>query len=361
MRSWVVTAGLTMAVVQTPAAWAEMVPEVMPSPVPERTVGVSQHPEAVEMVRAVDQFPRGNPSVLGRVAQATPPESPSPEPEPRVLVAEVLVEGATDGQLLDAVYGAIRTRPGFTTTRSQLQRDIDAVFATGWFQNVQATPEDTPLGVRIRFVVQPNPVLKQVNLVGIKVLPQEVADEVFTPLYGEVLNFRSLQQGIQRVNEWYKQNNYPLGQVVGSPKVGADGVVTLEVAEGVIADIKIEYLNAKDEKVKGKTKPYIILRELQQRPGDVFNEKKAQADLQTLFGLGIFEDVKLNLEPAEDPRKAVIVLTIVEARTGSINFGAGYSTATGIFGTVGYTERNFGGSPPNPDRQYPGGGTGYFV
>jgi outer membrane protein insertion porin family len=55
------------------------------------------------------------------------------------------VEGA-EGLLLDAVYAAIRTRPGFTTTRSQLQRDIDAVFATGWFQNVQATPEDTPLG-----------------------------------------------------------------------------------------------------------------------------------------------------------------------------------------------------------------------
>ena len=307
MRLWLVMAGVVMAVVPISAVRAEMVARPAPQPT---------------------------------LAQATPPAAP--EPEPRVLVAEVLVEGA-EGLLLDAVYAAIRTRPGFTTTRSQLQRDIDAIFATGWFQNVQATPEDTPLGVRIRFVVQPNPVLKRVNLVGTKVLPQEVADAVFTPLYGDVLNFRSLQQAIQQINEWYRKNNYPLGQVVGSPKVEADGVVTLEVAEGVIADIRIEYLNAKDEKVKGKTKPYIILRELQQRPGDVFNEKKAQADLQTLFGLGIFEDVKLNLEPAEDPRKAVVVLTVVEARTGSINFGAGYSTATGFFGTVGYTERNLGG------------------
>ncbi|MEN9249802.1 MAG: BamA/TamA family outer membrane protein [Gloeomargarita sp. GXS_bins_116] len=278
----------------------------------------------------------------------TPPASPmaqveqSPEPEPRVLVAEVLVEGA-EGALLDAVFGAIRTRPGFTTTRTQLQRDIDAIFATGWFQNVEAIPEDTPLGVRIRFVVQPNPVLKQVNLVGTKVLPQQVADEIFTPLYGEVLNFRSLQQGIQRLNEWYKKNGYPLGQVIGMPKVDEQGVVTLEVAEGVIADIRIRYLNAKDEEVRGKTRPYVILRELQQKPGDVFNEKAAQRDLQTLFGLGVFEDVRLNLEPAEDPRKAVVVLTVVEARTGSINFGAGYSTATGFFGSLGYSERNLGG------------------
>ncbi|MEN9216186.1 MAG: BamA/TamA family outer membrane protein [Gloeomargarita sp. HHBFW_bins_162] len=338
MRSWILTTGLATAaatVCGVPAG-AEVAPLGSSSLPPTGTIGVSQHPDASEVVQALTAPPR-QPSVLAQVAQAAPPE-----PEPRVLVAEVFVEGA-DGALLDAVFGAIRTRPGFTTTRSQLQRDIDAVFATGWFQNVQATPEDTPLGVRIRFVVQPNPVLKQVNLVGTKVLPQEVADEIFTPLYGEVLNFRSLQRGIQQVNEWYKKNNYPLGQVIGTPKVGDDGVVTLDVAEGVIADIKIKYLNAKDEEVKGKTKPYIITRELQQRPGDVFNDKKAQQDLQTLFGLGIFEDVKLNLEPAEDPRKAVIVLTIVEARTGSINFGAGYSTATGFFGTVGYSERNLGG------------------
>ncbi|MEN9272788.1 MAG: BamA/TamA family outer membrane protein [Gloeomargarita sp. DG_1_5_bins_55] len=350
MRSWVLTTGLVTAVA---TGWgssvgAEVFPVLPGSGATAGTVGVSRSPDSPEVVQALTAPARPS-SVLGRVAQAAPEE-----PEPRVLVAEVLVEGA-EGALLDAVYGAIRTRPGFTTTRSQLQRDIDAVFATGWFQNVQATPEDTPLGVRIRFLVQKNPTLKQVNLVGIKVLPQEFADEVFTPLYGEVLNFRSLQQGIQRINEWYKQNSYPLGQVIGTPKVGEDGVVTLEVAEGVIADIKIQYQNAKDEPVKGKTKPYIITRELQQRPGDVFNEKKAQADLQTLFGLGIFEDVKLNLEPAEDPRKAVIVLTIVEARTGSINFGAGYSTATGFFGTVGYTERNLGGRRQSVSANIQGG------
>ncbi|MCS7030267.1 MAG: BamA/TamA family outer membrane protein [Gloeomargarita sp. SKYG116] len=329
MRSYVLT--LSLATVLATVTQAPASAETQP-------LGASVLPTAQRVKFSDKPVAPQQRNGLGPIAQAEPAE-----PEPRVLVAEVLVEGA-EGALLDAVYGAIRTRPGFTTTRTQLQRDIDAIFATGWFQNVQATPEDTPLGVRIRFVVQPNPVLKQVNLVGVKVLPQQVADEVFTPLYGEVLNFRSLQQGIQRINEWYKKNGYPLGQVVGTPKVDEQGVVTLEVAEGVIADIRIRYLNAKDEEVKGKTKPYVIIRELQQKPGDVFNEKTAQRDLQTLFGLGVFEDVRLNLEPSEaDPRKAVIVLTVVEARTGAINFGAGYSTATGFFGSLGYSERNLGG------------------
>ena len=67
--------------------------------------------------------------------------------DPRVLVAEVLVEGANE-QLEDIVYATISTEPGRTTTRTQLQEDVNAVYATGYFQNVEVTPGDTSLGVR---------------------------------------------------------------------------------------------------------------------------------------------------------------------------------------------------------------------
>lgn len=85
-----------------------------------------------------------------------PPAQPTPssEAEPRVLVAEVLVNGV-EGKLQDIVYDAIRTRPGRTTTKSQLQEDINAIFATGYFSRVRAEPTDTPLGVRVTFVVNP--------------------------------------------------------------------------------------------------------------------------------------------------------------------------------------------------------------
>jgi len=81
--------------------------------------------------------------------------------ETQVLVAEVAVadpEGeAIDPDLENTVYNAIDTRPGRTTTRSQIQEDINSIFATGFFANVRAVPTDTPLGVRVTFVVDPNP------------------------------------------------------------------------------------------------------------------------------------------------------------------------------------------------------------
>ncbi|MFM7714505.1 MAG: outer membrane protein assembly factor, partial [Microcystis sp.] len=61
-----------------------------------------------------------------------PPETPTTAPpaqaeESRVLVSEVVVQGA-DQELENLVYNTIRTRPGRSTTRSQLQEDINAVF-----------------------------------------------------------------------------------------------------------------------------------------------------------------------------------------------------------------------------------------
>ncbi|NJK72521.1 MAG: hypothetical protein HC926_04285 [Synechococcaceae cyanobacterium SM2_3_60] len=96
-------------------------------------------------------------SVSAQVPEPEPAEPAVPaapaQAEPEVLVAEVVVEGTTDSNLIERVYQAISTRPGATSTRSRLQEDISAVFATGFFANVEALPSDTDLGVRVTFLL----------------------------------------------------------------------------------------------------------------------------------------------------------------------------------------------------------------
>ncbi|MBW4660533.1 MAG: BamA/TamA family outer membrane protein [Drouetiella hepatica Uher 2000/2452] len=290
---------------------------------------------------------------------ATPPASSS-QPEARVLVAEVAVSG-TEGDLLDRVYNAIRTQPGRTTTRSQLQEDINAVFATGYFANVRAVPEDTPLGVRITFEVQPNPVLQSVRLQDSVVqtityenqeVPlQQAVDGIFGAQYGNILNLNDFQDGVEQLNKLYQDNGYVLAQIVGAPQVSPDGTATLEVAEGIIEDIQIRFLdrdgNATDDDgnpIEGKTRDFIITREFDSEPGDVFNQSRIQADLQRAFGLGIFEDLQVALNPGEDPRKVNVVVNVTERRSGSIGASLGVSSADGVFGAVSLQEQNLGGN-----------------
>ncbi|MGY6529363.1 MAG: BamA/TamA family outer membrane protein [Cyanobacterium sp.] len=277
---------------------------------------------------------------------------PTSEEEARVLVAEVLVEGV-EGELEDLVYNVIRTAPGRTTTRTQLQEDINAIFATGFFSNANVVPSDTPLGVRITYTVAPNPVLERVQVQTVSgvrpdaQIPLEVIDEAFGEQYGEIINLRDLQEGITAINTWYSDNGFDLAQVVSSPQVSADGVVTLVIAEGEIEDIRVRYFSEDNEEVDGKTREFIITREVQLKPGDIFNRNMAQRDLQRVFGLGIFQDVRLSFSEAEDPSKVVMNIEVVQANTGSIAAGAGISSNSGFFGTLSYQEQNLGGNNQN--------------
>lgn len=278
-------------------------------------------------------------------------ESQTPAEEPRVLVSEVSVVGV-EGELQDLVYNTIRTNPGRTTTRSRLQEDINAIYATGYFSNVKVTPEDTQYGVKIVYEIQPNPVLEKVQIQTLpeqatkesSLLPPEVIEKAFIDQYGKILNLRDLQEGITEINKWYTDNGYDLAQVVGAPQISENGVVTLIIAEGRLEDIKVRFFNAEQEEIESRTRDFIVTREIQLKPGDVFNRRTAQQDLQRVFGLGLFEDVKLSFSPGKDPSEVVMNVDIVPTNTGSLAAGAGISSTSGIFGTVSYQEKNLGGN-----------------
>lgn len=303
--------------------------------------------------------PQASPSEAPEESVAPTPQ-PSAAPseaneEPRVLVSEVRVaapEGDLSPELVNLIYGVIETRAGRTTTRTQLQQDINSIFATGFFADVDARPEDTNLGVRVTFLAQPNPVLTEVRVTGNQVLPQTVVDDIFADQQGNIINLLDFQEGILELNQWYQDNGYVLAQVVAAPRVTESGVVTLEVAEGVVETIEVRFFNDQGESVdeegnplRGRTHPYIITREFQTQPGDVFNQAQIERDFQRVFGLQIFEDVRPGLEPGEeDPRQVKLIVNITERSTGSVAAGLGFNFTGDIFGTVSYRQDNFGGN-----------------
>ncbi|MCE2664982.1 MAG: BamA/TamA family outer membrane protein [Microcystis sp. 53602_E8] len=299
---------------------AEEEPQEMVFPRIEQIV---QSPPATGETTPPVAAPTETPTETPSPAETPTTAPPVPAEESRVLVAEVVVQGA-DRELENLVYNTIRTRPGRSTTRSQLQEDINAVFATGFFADVRAVPQDTPLGVRVT--------------------PAGVVEEIFASQYGKTLNLRELQAGVKKINDWYSKNGYDLAQVIGAPQVTPDGRVILVISEGLIEKIQVRYFNVEQEPVKGKTREFIITREMRLKAGDIFNRNTAQQDLQRVFGLGLFEDVRLSFSPGSDPREVIVNVDVVEGNTGSLAAGGGISSNAGLFGTVSYQQRNFGGN-----------------
>jgi outer membrane protein insertion porin family len=346
------------------------VPENVNLPTTEPLLPTTPEPSAAPDLPLPDsqqRIPTPRPGATPNPQNVNPPTTPgstqpnaAPEAnDPRVLVSEVAVRsqaGQLSPELEDQVYRVIRTQPGRTTTRSQLQEDINAIFSTGFFSNVQAAPEDTPLGVRVSFVVQPNPVLSKVEVqanpgTGVaSVLPANTVDQVFRERYGKILNLRDLQEDIKQLNKRYQDQGYVLANVIGAPQVSQNGVVTLQVAEGVVENIRVRFRNKdgqetdeKGQPIRGRTQDYIITRELELKPGQVFNRNTVQKDLQRVYGVGLFEDVNVSLDPGTDPSKVDVVVNVAERSSGSIAAGAGISSASGLFGTVSYQQQNLNG------------------
>ncbi|EDY39155.1 membrane protein, OMP85 family protein [Cyanobium sp. PCC 7001] len=285
-------------------------------------------------------------------AFSAPEESAAPE-EPRVQIAEIVVEGL-DGhpeqeRLELAAYDAMAVRPGTRVTRSELQTDLSAVYATGWFSDVRIQPVDGPLGVRLIVAVVPNPVLRQVSLepADLKV-PEQVVTDTFAPDYEKTLNLNTLQTRMQELQRWYADEGYSLARVTGPSRVSPDGTVELLVREGIVNGVEVQFLdkegsatNDKGEPIRGKSKPWVVTREISMKPGDVFNRRKLEEDIRRLYGTGLFGDVKVTLRPVPaEPGQVVIVLGMVEQSTGSVSGGVGYSQNQGVFGQIQLQESN---------------------
>lgn len=283
------------------------------------------------------------------------PETGAPS-EPKVLISEVVVKGLEQHpereRLELAVYDAMATRPGTQVTRSELRNDLSAVYASGWFSDVRIQPQDGPLGVRLLVTVEPNPVLTKVELEGGKAqLPATLIPDTFASDYGKTLNLNTLQGRLQDLQKWYSDQGYSLARVTGPSKVTPQGVVQLTVREGTVAGIEIQFVdkegsptNAKGQPIKGKTRLWVVTRELATKPGDSFNRRRLEEDIKRLYGTGLFGDVKVTLKPMpEAPGTVTVVLGITEQSTGSLSGGLGYSQSQGVFGQVQLSDSNLRG------------------
>ena len=340
------------ALLSAGAGLAQTPPPAKPATAPAAKPAASP-PAKAEPAEPSAEKPQARPAAQ---APATGSLEPAQSSEPRVLISEVVIsglEGHPERERLElAAYAAMAATPGSRVTRSELQTDLSAIYASGWFSDVRIQPVDGPLGVRLVVTVVANPVLKNVTLdPADSKLPPQVVKDTFAADYGRTLNFNTLQSRMQELQKWYADQGYSLARVTGPQRVSPDGTVELLVRQGIVDGVEVQFLNKegestndKDQPIKGKTKPWVVTREVSMQPGQVFNRKDLEEDIKRLYGTGLFSDVKVTLRPVpSEPGHVVIVLGIVEQSTGSLSGGLGYSQSQGVFGQVQLQDSNLRG------------------
>lgn len=155
---------------------------------------------------------------------------------------------------------------------------------------------------------------------------------------GEVYNVSLLRQDILSIGERFSEKGYAYADV--KPVTVID-----DKKRTVDMDIQINpgrkvYVGKINVAGNTRTRDNVIRREFRLKEGEIFNSKKLKRSKQRLNNLGFFENVKLDTHRGDSPEQIDIDTTVTEKPTGSITFGAGFSSVDKVMFNAALSQDN---------------------
>jgi outer membrane protein insertion porin family len=243
------------------------------------------------------------------------------------------------------LLAATGVRPGAAFSSRQAQLDLRKIRDLGFFvdASVQVTPNlQDPEKVDVTFVVIENRVVTGFRFENSKEVKEEDLREALVSKTGSLLNANNVNEDVKKIQGVYSERGF--AALVTDVKQDDDGTVVYTIQEGVISKIELAGLK--------KTKPSIVRSVIRSKPGDPFNEKRIQKDLNNIYDTNFFEDVTYKVaDDPETPGALIVTITVKEKRTGQFSVGFGFDSRSKISGFVGVSESNFKGTGKNVSAQ----------
>jgi len=147
---------------------------------------------------------------------------------------------------------------------------------------------------------------------------------------------KKFNEGLKKVQKEYQDNGYILTKFT-DVNIDKQGIINLTINPG--------YLNEVIIKGNEKTKDFVIKRELDFHKGQILNINEVKKAYSNLYQLNYFEEINPELKRVKGSENRVnLLINLKEAKTGSFNFGGGYSSADGWYGFLKLTEKNLLGN-----------------
>lgn len=252
---------------------------------------------------------------------------------------------------LETLKGLIQTREGKILNMKTLNADMNEInyyydetlgysLKPTHIKNINWTPSGELL-----LTIDEGMVINEVKITGSSLYTEEKLRSMVKSTPGMLFNTTDIKKDTTSISKFYEDEGYILDTV--RPQVNyREGIVTIQVIEAMVEDIKLEF----DESEKRKTKEYVVFRNIRTKKGEVLQRKKLQRDIERLNNLGFFSKVNVDPEPGSKPGNTVLVFKLKEQKTGLATIGVGYTGGgsgalrPGITGAISYRESNMGGT-----------------
>ena len=183
-----------------------------------------------------------------------------------------------------------------------------------------------------------------VTIEGATVFTPEELTKALKTVAGFAYAGSDVRDDEQMIGDYYGSRGYADARVETSIIPAGTGLVNVNyrITEGTKSVIR--KLNISGNEV---TQDQVVRREMPIAPGDELNTVKMEAGKSRLKNLGYFSEVDVRANPTEQPGFKDVDVNVTEQSTGSVNFGAGFSSIDSLVGFIDLTQTNFdiGGWP----------------
>ena len=176
---------------------------------------------------------------------------------------------------------------------------------------------------------------------GAQLFPREQIEGLTRLRSGDVYAPSSVQADIKAMQDFYGSKGYVDFQAGVRTTSGGNHVsdLTYTIEEG--GQARVGRVNITGNT---RTKDKVARRELALAPGDVFNTVRMEASKQRLNNLNYFSKVDIYPSETGSPSERDLNVVLEEKRTGSLNFGAGFSSVDSLLGFAELSQGNFDAS-----------------
>src|SRR6266478_3875050 len=198
--------------------------------------------------------------------------------------------------------------------------------------------EKGPMIITIVIAEGPQYHVRKLTVSGYQVAKEDRIRALLKMKEGSVYSPKQLRDDAKAVADAYGSGGYVDLVVLpeGTPAGPAQIDVHYKIDEGVRSFVqRINIVG------NTRTKDKVIRREVLVSPGDVFNTVRVDLSKKRLENLGYFAKVEAYPEETGVEGRKDLLIQVEEKRTGSLNFGAGFSTVDNLVGFVELTQGNF--------------------
>lgn len=157
---------------------------------------------------------------------AAPPPAPSSSP---AVVAQIRVEGNRRVDA-DAIRAVVGTRVGGPLSRARVAEDVHRIYELGFFHNVQVGASASPEGAIVTYLVEENPIIRQVSVSGNENVGADDLKEQLTLTVGSTIDYPLLRENEARIEAFYKAQGFHRVEVQHRIDPLGEGAVAVDFA-----------------------------------------------------------------------------------------------------------------------------------